>query len=191
MTDENQDMVEAGRQAYSAGESGAPWLNAAVREAIGDRPVGTGAVEIMRQFQLGWAEALLASETAVHFESPQSPGCAACPSRADEPVVTANPQAVNCWACRETEDWRSGMDAVLLEDELPEATETEPDRIVILREMRDKFVMRKIDGVVIDPQTANAIVTVHDALKPELRVKLVAMPILTMVQVAWKLVGGS
>ncbi|QWF78749.1 hypothetical protein [Amycolatopsis sp. CA-230715] len=188
MTGENQDMVEVGRQAYLEGESGSPWLNAAVRAAIGDRPVGTGAIEIMKDFRQGWTEALLANEVAVHFESPQSPGSAACASRAADPEVTANPRAVNCWPCRETEDWRSWMDEALFADELREATETEPDKIVILREVRDKFVGRKIEGVVLDPQTANAIITVYEMLKPELRAKFVARPILVMARVAWKLV---
>jgi hypothetical protein len=77
-------------------------------------------------------------------------------------------------------------------DSLPEATETQPDKIAILREVVEKFSARKIDGVVVDPQTANAIVTVYDAMKePATRDRFVAMPVVMMGQFAWKLVGSS
>lgn len=50
---------EVGRQAYLNGESAAPALNPAIIEAISDLPVGGGAAEIMRAFQVGWTQANL------------------------------------------------------------------------------------------------------------------------------------
>jgi hypothetical protein len=48
------DFREAGRQAYLAGEPSAPWLSAAVRDAVGALPVGGGAAGIMRAYSDGW-----------------------------------------------------------------------------------------------------------------------------------------
>ncbi|WP_370944058.1 hypothetical protein AB5J62_33795 [Amycolatopsis sp. cg5] len=195
MSDEATDFVEVGRQAFHAGEPGIPTLNATVREAIKDMAVGTGAVDIFLDFQKGWTEANFATGITVHFEHPTSPGKVACASRNAEPLLTDNPRAVTCWPCRDTEDWRSYADMAEFADMLPEATDTEPDKIVILREVRDKFSARKIEGVPVDPQTANAILTVYDAEKvkahPNFRERFAALPILRMAEVAWKLVKPS
>ncbi|WP_158884100.1 hypothetical protein [Amycolatopsis anabasis] len=194
------DFVEVGRQAFLAGEPATPALNATVARALADLEYARCSsveatmrgADIMRQFQQGWTEANLASEVTVHFGSPVNPGRTACASRVAEPVMTENPRAVNCCGCRETEDWRSYADMAEFADLLPEATDTEPDKIVILREVRDKFVMRKIEGVVMEPQTANAILTVYDSdaakNKEGFREKFAALPILRMAEVAWKLV---
>lgn len=48
---------------------------------------------------------------------------------------------------------------------------------------------KEIDGVLVDVQTANAIVTVADGLSEENRAKLLAMPIGKMGLIAWKLVS--
>jgi hypothetical protein len=49
------DLLEtAGRLAYRNGRPAAPALDATVIAAIGDRPVGTGAVEIMQAFARGY-----------------------------------------------------------------------------------------------------------------------------------------
>jgi hypothetical protein len=45
------------------------------------------------------------------------------------------------------------------------------------------------DGVLIDIQTANAIVAVYDALSPENREKFTAMSLEKAATVAWKLVA--
>lgn len=44
-------------------------------------------------------------------------------------------------------------------------------------------------GVLLDVQTANALVTVWDALSEENREKFESMPLLTAVKVAWKLIS--
>ena len=194
MTDEERDFVEVGRQAFLAGEPAAPTLNATVREAITEMEVGTSAAGIMTAFQEGWTNASLASGRTIHFGSPASSGTRACICRPTAtPALSEDPRAVTCEGCRETEDWRSFTDMAAFADSLPEATETEPDRMVILREVRDKFVARKINGVPVDPQTAHAILTVYDSdaakAKPEFRGRFARLPILRMAEVAWRLVS--
>lgn len=46
----------------------------------------------------------------------------------------------------------------------------------------------EIDGVLLDVQTAAAIVTVHDALNETNRAKFAALTLPVMAAVAWKLV---
>jgi hypothetical protein len=57
-----------------------------------------------------------------------------------------------------------------------------------LRSIRDDFKTEKMDGMLVDPTTANAILTVHDALSPENQEKFKSMPVDRMADVAWKLV---
>jgi len=194
MTDAPTDFVEVGRKAFLAGEPSMASLNATVREAIKDMEVGTGAEDIFHHFQQGWTEANFATEVRIHFDSPVNPGNTACASRTAESVLTGDPRAVTCWPCRDTEDWLSYADMADLADSLPEATESEPDKITILREVTEKFSMRKIEGVVVDPQTANAILTVYDSdaarAKPEFREKFATLPILRMANAAWRIVSG-
>ena len=47
---------------------------------------------------------------------------------------------------------------------------------------------KKIDGVTVDMQTANAIMTVYKALSQSNKKKFVKLPIKKMADVAWKLV---
>jgi len=67
-----------------------------------------------------------------------------------------------------------------------DATAGDPRVIELLREVVRGHA-RKIDGVLVDATTANAILTVHSALKPATRGKLAAMRIDRMAQVAWRL----
>lgn len=46
----------------------------------------------------------------------------------------------------------------------------------------------KVSGQEIDVQTANAILTVYDALKPETRKKFIKMPIKKMADFSWSVV---
>ncbi|MFD6073917.1 hypothetical protein, partial [Amycolatopsis lurida] len=186
-------FFEAGRKAFLAGESRAPALNPVVREAIKDMEVGTGAAAIMLAFQEGWMAACVESGATVHFVSPGNPEKSACATRAVEPILSGDPRAVTCERCQETEDWRAYAEMADVVDSLPEATEAEADRMVILRKAVADFVMVKIDSTVIDPQTANAIVTVYDhpkiAAHPTFRDKFVTMPVLAMANLAWKLIS--
>lgn len=47
---------------------------------------------------------------------------------------------------------------------------------------------RKVDGVLVDMQTANVIATVGAALSPVNRAKLDAMPVDKAARICWKLV---
>jgi len=47
----------------------------------------------------------------------------------------------------------------------------------------------KIDGVLVDMQTANLIVQVHGALNPKTKKRMEKLPIKKMANVVWKLVG--
>ncbi|GAB3076393.1 hypothetical protein [Micromonospora schwarzwaldensis] len=100
-------------------------------------------------------------------------------SAADVPLsrVTEDPQLVTCPDC----DGQAEFDA------LPDdATAGDPRVIELLREAK-RGNCRKIDGVLVDMTTAAAILTVYDALKPATRVKLAALRIDRMAQVAWRL----
>lgn len=63
------------------------------------------------------------------------------------------------------------IDEVLAYSEVDEAAGVEPPK-----------------GTVVDMQTANVLVTVHDALSEANRAKFVEMPLLTAVDVAWRCV---
>ncbi|WP_410662060.1 hypothetical protein [Amycolatopsis sp. lyj-84] len=186
-------FFEVGRQAFLAGEHGAPALNPAVREAIKDMEVGTGAASIMLAFQEGWRAAYVESGGTIHFLSPGNPEKTACTTRLTEPILSGDPREVTCDRCRDTEHWREHAEMAEIVDSLPEATETEPDRITILRKAVADFAMVKIDGTVVDVQTANAIVAVYDhpkiAAHPTFRDKFVTMPVVAMANLAWKLIS--
>ena len=47
----------------------------------------------------------------------------------------------------------------------------------------------KIGGKMVDVQTANAIIQIHDNLKPERQKQFMAMPITKMSAVAWNILG--
>ncbi|WFE27637.1 hypothetical protein O7623_00030 [Solwaraspora sp. WMMD791] len=90
--------------------------------------------------------------------------------------VTEDHHLVTCPDCQELADI----------DALPDdATAGDPRVIEVLREAM-RGATRKIDGVVVDPTTAAAILTVYDAAKPATRAKLAALPLHRMAQVAWR-----
>jgi len=60
--------------------------------------------------------------------------------------------------------------------------------IDILRKIVAERQHQEIDGVIVDMQSANVIVTVYDALNDTNKAKLIAMPIEKMASVAWKMV---
>ncbi len=49
--------------------------------------------------------------------------------------------------------------------------------------------MRKVDGVIVDATTANAIMTVWDVMKPVTRDKFLKLGIDTMVEVTWRVIN--
>ncbi|GAB1641521.1 hypothetical protein KRMM14A1259_19440 [Krasilnikovia sp. MM14-A1259] len=97
----------------------------------------------------------------------------------DGPVtrVTEDPLHVTCPDC---------PDLVWIGELPDDATAGDPRVIEVLREVMRGHV-RKIDGVIVDATTAAAILTVHDVLKPPTRVRLAALDIDRMAQVAWRL----
>lgn len=58
-----------------------------------------------------------------------------------------------------------------------------------LRGIVNNFSAEEIDGYLVDVQTANAIVTVYDALKEENKEKFINCSIDKMASIAWKLVS--
>lgn len=125
---------------------------------------------------------------ATHFGVSQD-AAAACGRRAV--VVTGDPRAVTCQHCRESEDFTSAWEMVEVIESLPEASETEPDVITALRKAVANFSMVKWDGIAIDIQSANAVVTVYDALNDASKAKLAAMPVDRMALIAWKLISSK
>jgi hypothetical protein len=53
------DWEAVGREAFENGEANVPTVNAEVRAAIADLPVGRGAADIFRAFSAGWDAANL------------------------------------------------------------------------------------------------------------------------------------
>ena len=58
-----------------------------------------------------------------------------------------------------------------------------------IRRIVEQHQYEEVDGVLVDAQTAQAIVAVYDALKPENQVKFAAMDVTRAGLVAWKLVS--
>lgn len=71
----------------------------------------------------------------------------------------------------------------------------EDARLIVAHHMHGEPVpprLRSRDGyLVLDPQTANAIVTVHDALNEANRAKFDTYDLTKAGLVAWKLIGGQ
>ena len=63
----------------------------------------------------------------------------------------------------------------------------EPTKIARLRKVLVEGYS-KVDGRMVDRVTANAIITVYDALSPENKMRYASLPITKMVNIAWKLV---
>ncbi|GAA0607548.1 hypothetical protein GCM10010174_25870 [Kutzneria viridogrisea] len=124
----------------------------------------------------------------VHFTvNPGQPGAVpACEAgaRPATRAVTGNPAEVTCPACQITEDYSALADYLACAAEVPEATDTEPDRITALRRHLTGSA-QKIDGVLVDNLTAQAIITVHDALTPATRAKLAHHPYPVLARIAW------
>jgi hypothetical protein len=65
---------------------------------------------------------------------------------------------------------------------------TAPKTIEAIRAIRDNHEAKVIDGVLVDANTANAIVTVHDAISPENQKRMLQCSIVRMSNIAWKAV---
>ena len=61
-------------------------------------------------------------------------------------------------------------------------------RIDIIRRIVKEHQHEKIDGYVVDATTANLLLKVHDALKPELQKKFDKIPLKKLVDFAWSVV---
>ncbi len=59
-------------------------------------------------------------------------------------------------------------------------------RIEKLRRIVSQHQADKVDGRMVDVQTANALVLVHDALSPENQAKFDKVPLPKLVDFAWK-----
>jgi hypothetical protein len=60
-----------------------------------------------------------------------------------------------------------------------------------LRHIIEQHNAQEIDKLLVDVQSANAVVSVHDKLNPQNQHKFTQLNIRTMVDVAWKLIGRS
>jgi len=58
-----------------------------------------------------------------------------------------------------------------------------------IKEIIDERQMMKIDGVAIDMVTADMLMNVYDAVKPEMKKRLDKLPIKALVGLGWKLVS--
>lgn len=67
---------------------------------------------------------------------------------------------------------------------------TDPEaKIALVRDILDKRGAQKVDGIFIDMQTANAIITVYDALNDKNKAKMASFHIARMGKIAWDLMG--
>lgn len=58
-----------------------------------------------------------------------------------------------------------------------------------LRRIIENYQYEKIDGVIVDAMTADAIITIYDAVNETNKAKFIALPIEKMAKVAWQLVN--
>lgn len=63
------------------------------------------------------------------------------------------------------------------------------DKIELMKEIIGSHSYKEIEGTIIDVQTANAIITVYEALGEENKQKFTSHNISTMANIAWKLVN--
>lgn len=63
----------------------------------------------------------------------------------------------------------------------PQGTRIEKIRYVV-----EHHQASRIEGKLVDAFTAQMLVKVHDALKPENQAKFMAMPFMKMVEIGWK-----
>jgi hypothetical protein len=65
----------------------------------------------------------------------------------------------------------------------------ETDRMETLRQIVAEHQHQKIEGQIVDVQTAALLVKVWDQLRPDLREKVAAHPLEKFVAIAWKVAG--
>lgn len=58
-----------------------------------------------------------------------------------------------------------------------------------LRQIVKEHQYQKIEGVLVDVVTANAILTIYDAINDTNKAKFIALPIDKMASVAWKVLN--
>jgi hypothetical protein len=81
-------------------------------------------------------------------------------------------------------------DAADLETVPDDATTGGSNIIAMLRDAKAGHT-RKIDGVIVDATTANAILTVYDAATPKTQVKIASLPIAIMASFAWRVLDSD
>ncbi len=97
-------------------------------------------------------------------------------------------------------EWQELLDSYGFEYKEPVKRESKPRQIKLLppeekinrlREIVKEHQCEKLEGTLIDVQTANVILTVHDSkdLSEENRQKFVNLPLRQMASIAWKLVS--
>jgi hypothetical protein len=72
-------------------------------------------------------------------------------------------------------------------DIIPDGTAS--STITVCRRIVANMSAEKHDGILIDAQSAQAVVSVHDALSPEKRAKFATMPVARACDVAWKVLA--
>jgi hypothetical protein len=95
--------------------------------------------------------------------------------------ITDEPHLVTCPDCPDAAEGETIPD---------DAATGDPHIITTLREAKAGHT-RKIDGVVVDATTANAILTVYDAATPKTRAKIAGLPLTVMVSLAWNLLRAD
>ena len=58
--------------------------------------------------------------------------------------------------------------------------------IKIMKEIVKKHQAKKVNGVIIDPTTANMVITVHNALNEKNKKRAMTLPISKFVEFGWK-----
>lgn len=70
-------------------------------------------------------------------------------------------------------------------------TQTLMEKIDLCREIVDEASGMEIDGVLVDMQSANAIVSVYENLSEPNQAKFIEYPIVRMGMIAWELVDKA
>ena len=116
-----------------------------------------------------------------HGRSTRHPGAVCGTDDGPDARVTDEPNLVTCPDCPDAAENEAIPD---------DATTGDPHVIVMLREAKAGH-RRKIGGVVVDATTANAILTVYDAVTPKTQAKIASLPITIMASFAWRILSSD
>lgn len=114
--------------------------------------------------------------TRTHAKATQHAGPVCGADDGPQTRVSDDPMLITCPDC---------PDLIWIEALPNDATSGDLTIIEALRDVR-RGHMRKVDGLIVDATTANAILTVWDVMKPATRSKFLTLDLDRMAAMAWR-----